>query len=263
LLIDAAQLSINAMPWKTLIEGDTVHNLLWDQPEATHPEVCPLLADYSAPWVDAFVGRYLPRRPFAFTALISNLSQHELAQALNLRTSIHVDGVGKGLLRFYDATVLPSVLRAFDTFKADALLSPAWVWLYVERDGQLCEARPRSKAARLMRWSVTVQEQLALRQDGLTDRVGADLKANGHIPVSVDPIATYQQVRQILSSLRPDSANNEALLYRVCAVLLTAPAIELAVPVLGELLSRHWGSLDELDEALWAWREEASALTKF
>lgn len=259
LLIDAAQLSINAMPWKTLIEGKTVHNLLWDQPEATHPEVCPLLADYSASWVDALLQRYLPRRPFAFTMLVSDLSLDDLARALSLRTSIHIDGAGKGLLRFYDATVLPSVLNAFDTFKANALLAPAWAWLYVERDGGLCETRPKSKAARLMRWSVTVQEQLALRQAGLADRVAADLKENGRTPVSADPIATYQQVRKILSLLGPESANNETLVYRVCAVLLTPPAAELDDLVLRELLSRHGGSLDALDEALWVWRNAAVA----
>ena len=51
LLIDAAQLSINALPWKDLLACRQIDNLLKGRPEASAPEICGLLMPYEHHWV--------------------------------------------------------------------------------------------------------------------------------------------------------------------------------------------------------------------
>lgn len=250
LLIDASQLPVNVIEWKDLIRGGGVYNLLWDQPEASHPEVCALLCDYSAPWVDAVLRRHLPRRPFAFMAISSFSTGSVLSEKLNARTKIVLPERTPGLLRFYDAAVFQALEIAFPKAHYSALLSPCLSWIYVRRDGTIGVTRHQRQYDHVHYSHVSSKEMEILRREGLPDILAAELRRNGRLAPDADPFESYHQIRQVVAVLKEYDMLSDAFAYQLSAILLAHPDHAIADEELKECVADHQHDRDALCEAL-------------
>lgn len=220
LLIDAAQLPVNALPWLELQHGGVIENLLRDQPEGDHPEVCANLIEFDSHWTDGLLERHLARRPFAFTGLLSRLDRNKLAQTLSLRSSVTLPDGQPGLLRMYDTAVLQALLDTFRKQERAAFLEPADAWIYVNRIGEVDVARPdRTRFAPILPRRLTAERLEHLRCAGAADRLIAELKKRERLPVNADPFETYAGASRVLSLLRRKGMDEESYAYRVCAEL--------------------------------------------
>ena len=239
LLIDAAQLSGNALPWKDLVERGQVENLLKGQPEASAPQVCALLISYESHWVDGLLTRSLARRPFAFTLLVSALPQTQLANALARKTSIALSEHRTGLMRFYDSAVLQSLIQVLGPRRSNALLGEAQAWMFVRRDGEVETLMPSVESqGRSWVWALNDRELQALERLGLADRVAAQLRWQGVLSVNSDPIQTYQAISTLFGMLNASKNSGEAQLYDVCALILPAALEKLNDPKLMSIFER-------------------------
>ncbi len=255
LLIDAAQLSINSLPWKDLMETKQADNLLRDQPEASAPEVCAWLIAYDHHWVASLLERTLARRPFAFTLLVSALPREKLVGALTRRTRISLSKYRTALLRFYDSASLQALLQVLEPWRCNLLLNNADAWVYVRRDGEIETTGPfTQEVRRCWDWGLSDAELQALEQLGLVDRITAELENNGHLSVNTDPFFIYENVARLISLLKGSGEFDLASLYRFCAVLVELPLTNRDQSELAELTVKHQGDSKELFLALCLWR---------
>lgn len=258
LLIDAAQLPFNVMPWKEMFQEGRIDNLLHGQPESAHPEVCALLADYSAAWVDALLARHLVRRPFAFTTLFSRLDKHVMARALCARTRVRLPDGKIGLLRFYDAAVLQSLVAVFAGSQREGLLAPADAWIIVHKDGgiQTLESAAVSPViAQPVR--LGTGDLAALERSGLTDRIAAHLRKSGRLVTDADPFETDRKIAAMAALLSGEEGVDEGLLYRCSAIMMSHAWDGSADASLEDAVARHRGDPDALCDALMQWTGDA------
>ncbi|SDK82694.1 protein of unknown function [Pseudomonas libanensis] len=256
LLVDAAQLSRNALPWKDLVEREQVENLLKGQPEASAPEVCALLMSYESHWVDGLLTRALTRRPFAFTLLVSALSQEQLASALARKTSIALSGHRTGLMRFYDSAVLQSLIQVLGPRRSNALLDEAKAWMFVRRDGEVETLTPSiDQQGRSWAWELKDRDLQALERLSLVDRITAQLRWQGVLAVNSDPIQTYQDIFTLCGMLSSDKEPEGKLLYQVCALILPVAAKELNDPDLKSVFEQYRDKTEVILERVLIWVE--------
>ena len=254
LLIDAAQLSINALPWKDLVEHGHVENLLKGQPEASAPDVCALLIDYESHWVDGLLTRSLVRRPFAFTLLASALSHKQLANDLARKTSIALSGHRTGLMRFYDSAVLQSLIQVLGPRRSNALLDEAKVWMFVRRDGEVGTLTPSiEQQGRSRAWELKDRDLQALERLSLVDRVAAQLRWQGVLAANSDPIQTYQVIFKLGDMLSSDKEPDEKQFYQVCALILPVTDKQLNDPGLKFVIEQYRDEPAVLLEQLFEW----------
>ncbi|MGU7779706.1 DUF4123 domain-containing protein [Burkholderia sp. PU8-34] len=250
LLVDASQLPINALAWRELIADGSVRNLLADQPEASHPEVCALLCEYTAPPVAALLARHLARRPFAFLALVSVYPPDVLAQKLNVRTKVKLPDDRDGLLRFYDAAVFQTLAGALSEARYQALLSPCVSWTYVRRDGSVGVAQHPRRHERIFYPRVDTQELEALRHGSRPDAIVAELTRNGRIPVDADPFATYANIRSVVALLDAHGLQDDGLAYRIGAILAMYPGTSPDDAAVADCIAAHRDDPDALCDAV-------------
>ncbi|MBH3465184.1 DUF4123 domain-containing protein [Pseudomonas carnis] len=256
LLIDAAQLPINALPWKDLVERGHVENLLTGQPEASAPDVCALLIAYESHWVDGLLARLLARRPFAFTLLASDLPHKQLANALARKTSIALSGHRTGLMRFYDSAVLQSLIEVLGPRRSNALLSEAQAWMFVRRDGKVeTLTLSMGQQGRSWAWELKDRDLQALERLSLVDRITAQLRWQGVLAVNSDPIQTYQAIFKLCGMLSSDKEPEEKQLYQVCALILPVAAKQLSDPDLQSVIEQYRDEQVVLLEQLFEWVE--------
>lgn len=255
LLIDAAQLSINALPWKDLLACRQIDNLLKDRPEASAPEICGLLMPYEHHWVASLLERSLARRPFAFTLLVSALPREQLARGLSRKTNVALSKHRTGLLRFYDSTSLQALLKVLEPRRINALLGHAQVWVYVRRDGVIDTANPSIPLfGRSATWGLSDQELLALERLEWADRLTVELQNSGHVPVNVDPFFIYEHITQLIALLNDGGELELTTLYRCCALLIGLPLSDIERGEISALVMRCRNSGEDLLSSLRAWR---------
>lgn len=258
LLIDASQLPISAAPWSRLVADGSVVNLLADQPEATHPEVCALLCEYTAPHVDTLLTRQLVRRPFAFIALLSAYPLADLAAMLNVRTRVTLPDDRDGLLRFYDAAVFQTLAGALSAHRWQALLSPCVSWTYVRRDGTIGVERHLRRRERIFYPRVEARELAALQGGNRIDAVLSELRRNGRLSVDADPFDVYRQMQALLAMLDAqipgDRAVAERLAYRLAAIVSLFPGLSIddadTSDAIEQAIALHRDDHDALCEAV-------------
>ena len=256
LLIDAAQLPLNCMPWKDMLAAGEVFNLLGKQPESSHPEVCALLVPDAALWTDALVANHIERRPFAFMLLHSHQSHQQLGAILARATVVKLPRRRKGLLRFYDAAVFDCLQSSLSANNFQQLLSCAQSWTYVDRSArmQTVHYRGAHPGWALSPLLLSDAELQTLQLNGSPQRIAAQLKKNGHLCVNADPFDTHAKLQLLIDTLPPlaDHDSRDSLLYRCSALTLQQPlsAWRSQVPA---LVQRHAATPQALGNAMMAW----------
>ena len=221
LLIDAAQLPPDAMPWAECLRHGQVVNVSADEPEADYPEVCALLTRHDAAWVAALLTHYLPRKPFAFTALVATCGQPSLVKRLAQLKRVKLPDGQQGLLRVYDAAVLQALPGVLGEANRARLLACADAWVHLRRDGQMgCLKGNKGLTGRLV---LTVQEREQLDASTLIDRVIATLARNGRLPEPINPFDSYRRITAIAQGLYPQGGVQFAPLYRCSALTAQVP----------------------------------------
>lgn len=257
-LIDAAQLPGNVMPWKEYVQEGRVANLCVGYPEADHPEVCALLIDHETVWLDALMDRYLPRRPFAFTALHSALPMERLSGALNRRTKSRMQKGLQGFVRYFDAATLPAWLAVMTPSQRKCFLSVAHAWQYVDRVGQVAVVKAEKTTDTSYFLPSFDEAQLkALSRHGLPDRVASDLRKNRHIIFDFDPFDLYRALNGIATTLERHGVLTESLAYRVSVLWLSSHANNDDIARLELVVSQHAHDPDVLCEHILEMTESA------
>lgn len=257
LLLDAAQLPFNAMPWRDMLASGETSNLLAGQPEASHPEVCALLTNDAAAWTDALVATHLARRPFAFMLLHSDRPQPALARVLARATVAKLPEREKGLLRYYDAAVFQTLMHALPAQRRQTLLSCAKAWTFVGRDGRIQTVRhERGDGQAAAPLDLDSANLAALHLHGTQDRVMAQLKKNGRLPLDADPFDTYAKLGLLVHEMsRAGIVPSDAQLYRCSALAINHPLTQWQAD-LPALFERHAHDQQALSDALADWASE-------
>ncbi|WP_434030183.1 DUF4123 domain-containing protein [[Pseudomonas] boreopolis] len=219
-LMDAAQLPPDVMPWMECIRHGQVWNVSEDEPEADHPEVCALLAPHEAAWIATLLENYLPRRPFAFVAIASVRPVNELVAGLSWCKHAALPDGKNGLLRFYDAAVLQMLPEALDGKNLAKVLACADAWMHVQRDGSIGVLQGGGRPGMV---ALSPRELNALDELGTVDRVLATLGKHGRLPVEADPFDAYGKLSLMATTLFPDGKADMGVLYRCGAVCLGVP----------------------------------------
>jgi hypothetical protein len=261
LLIDAAQLPLNCMPWKDMVAAGEVFNLLGKQPEGSHPEVCALLVPDAALWTDALVASHIERRPFAFMLLHSYQSHQQLGAILARATVVKLPRRRKGLLRFYDAAVFDYLQSSLSVNNFQQLLSCAQTWTYVDRSARMqtahySGARPGWALSPLL---LSDAELHSLQLNGSPQRITAQLKKNGHLCVNANPFDTYAKLQLLIDALPPlaDNGSRDALLYR-CSALSLQQSLSAWSSHVPAIVQRHASDLQALGNAMMDWGQATS-----
>lgn len=231
LMIDAAQLPFDAMPWAECLQHGQVANVSADEPEADHPEVCALLARHGGAWIPALLSHYLAQKPFAFTALVVTCGQQSLVQRLARAKRVRLPDGQQGLLRIYDAAVLQALPAALSEANRTKLLACADAWVYLCRDGRMGVLQ--GGEGRVGNLTLTTQERDALEASGIIDRVLATLTKNGRLCTNTDPFEGYLRIAKISHGLYPHGGAQFAPLYRCSAMTAQVPF---------NLIQEHWGT---------------------
>jgi len=261
LLIDAAQLPFNVMPWKEMLQDGRVDNLLHGQPEGASPEVSALLVDYAAAWVNALLARHLARRPFAFIAIFSHLERSAMARALSARTHARLPNAKAGLLRFYDAAVLQSLVAVLGERERKMLLAPGDGWVFVQRDGTIQALNCTAKASCVAQ-SIRLADSdlVALQHCGYADRIAANLRKNGRLMADADPFQAHRKITTMAALLSSETGLDEGLLYRCSAIVMSGTWGGDSVASLEDTVARHIREPDALCDALVQWVEDLETM---
>ncbi|WP_190285833.1 DUF4123 domain-containing protein [Montanilutibacter psychrotolerans] len=264
LLVDAAQLPANAMPWKELAEHRATSNLLWDQPEASHPEVCAHLIDLDGPWIGNLVERHLHRRPFAFAALSSAMDMEQLTRALNRRCLVRLPNNQRGLLRLYDSAVLAAFAEMLFGRQRIQWLSPVSDWIHVDRTGSVVAVRaghdvPKPTTDLLTMATLSADQLRHLDRMGRPDRLIARLTANRRLAVNADPFATYRHAALLLAMFDRHDVTDEANIYQASAVVADTLPERPPDPAVEQLIAEHKHDPDAMLDAIVKWRELSTA----
>lgn len=258
LLMDAAQLPLNCMPWKDMVATGEVFNLQAKQAEGNHPEVCALLAPDSAAWTDALVASHIQRRPFAFILLHSQHSHAQLGKILARAAEVKLPTRRKGLLRFYDAAVLDCLQASLSARNFQQLLSCAKAWTYLDRAGamQTLHYPGDQPGWALSPLLLSDAELQALQLHGAPQRIGGLLKQHGHLPVHANPLESHAKLQLLANALPPATDNRDALLYRCSAFAMQQPLSQWHCHV-PAIVQSHAHNPQALCQAMLDWGQTA------